>query len=92
VSFFNLADIKYPCLLLVRDVDVSSTEDERKNRRHRLLLDSILRRLQTLLSVECPDLVSCDTERDVNLQTHWIRGGAKTPLQSFCQVSYRAIL
>ena len=63
------------------------TEAEWEDKKRRLLLSSIIQRLTSLLAGSYPSIADLDADRDVTVQTHWVRGGDSTPPDTFCQVN-----
>lgn len=53
-----------------------------------MLTSALLHRVALLLAAEYPNIIQTDIERDVNVQTHWVRGGEKASPNIFCQVSH----
>ncbi|XP_067942306.1 large ribosomal subunit protein mL65-like [Watersipora subatra] len=69
-----------------RQADQCSTEEEWNIKKRNLVLESVLNRLLVLLSSDEPALLNFDLVSNVNLQTHWLRGGEKTCSNTFSQV------
>ena len=69
-----------------RKPDKSLTEKEWQLAKRNFVLESVFSRLLTLLTSDQPSLLNCDFDNKVNVQTHWARGGERTPSDTFAQV------
>ena len=70
-----------------RNAPKSITEAEWEEKKRQLLFSSIIQRLTSLLAGSYPSIADLDADRDVTVQTHWVRGGDTTPPDTFCQVN-----